>query len=221
MLNIYIANIDTLPFDNSEAYLSLLSSERQRKIKNITNTQNRKLAISAGLLLNYGLAKQNIVSKDLIITYNSHGKPYFRDNPIHFNLSHSGQYVLCAISDIEVGADIQKMTTHYNLNIAKRFFHLDEYNYLANLPHDKQHGMFFRLWALKESYVKNLGTGLANTLNSFSIKTDSPSVCLSANNKKSSYSFYEYKINNYYIAICSKLIMPAVNLQWVDLREAL
>ncbi len=221
MLNIYIANINTLPTKNNDLLMNILSAQRQEKIKTITNPQNRRLTLAAGLLLNYSLTRQNISPNNLSLTCNAYGKPFFEDNSVHFNLSHSGQYVLCAISDIEVGADIQKMTAHYNLNVAKRFFHSDEYTYLADLPTDKQQHVFFRLWTLKESYVKNIGTGIANTFNKFSIQITDNIPYIMHNNKKQLYLFHEYKINNYYAAICSNAINDKVSLQWLDLGKAL
>ncbi len=41
------------------------------------------------------------------LRYGEKGKPYFRDLPFYFNLSHSGEYVVCALSHREMGADIQ------------------------------------------------------------------------------------------------------------------
>ena len=46
---------------------------------------------------------------DPVIVLDENGKPSFRDHPeIHFSLSHSGDYVMCAISDSPIGCDIEK-----------------------------------------------------------------------------------------------------------------
>ena len=37
------------------------------------------------------------------------GKPYFENLPVHFNISHSYPYVVCAICDCAVGIDIEKV----------------------------------------------------------------------------------------------------------------
>ena len=47
--------------------------------------------------------------------YNNYQKPYLKDYPdIHFNGSHSGEYLVCALSDVPVGIDIQKIDNMYN-----------------------------------------------------------------------------------------------------------
>ena len=39
------------------------------------------------------------------LRYNEYGKPYLESGGLFFNLSHSGEYVACAISDKEIGID--------------------------------------------------------------------------------------------------------------------
>ena len=52
------------------------------------------------------LTKQNF-------TYTEHGKPYLSDySDVHFNISHSGEYVVCSVSDKPVGVDIQKISKY-------------------------------------------------------------------------------------------------------------
>ncbi len=54
--------------------------------------------------------------------YGKEGKPYFRDLPFYFNLSHSGDYVLCAVSSAEIGTDIQQHCGKNVERLARRFF---------------------------------------------------------------------------------------------------
>ena len=75
------------------------------------------------------------------------GKPYFADsNDIHFSLSHSGEYVMCAVSEKPVGADIQ-IYKAVSDSMRKRVFTEKE---LENAD-------AISLWCLKESFVKLLG----------------------------------------------------------------
>ena len=43
------------------------------------------------------------------IFYNENRKPYVKNNPIYFNISHSGEYIVCVVSDKEIGVDIQEV----------------------------------------------------------------------------------------------------------------
>lgn len=81
-----------------------------------------------------------------------------------FNLSHSGDYVLCAFSDRqqeEVGCDIEVVKA-YLPGVAKRFFTEEECRRLEEEEKSRQDQLFFRYWVLKESFMKatRLGTRL-------------------------------------------------------------
>ena len=63
------------------------------------------------------------------------------------------------MSDHPVGVDIQQCRS-FKPNIADRFFHPDEVQYLSSLSPAERENAFYTLWALKESYVKADGRGL-------------------------------------------------------------
>ena len=77
------------------------------------------------------------------------GKPYLEGAPFHFNLSHSGDYVVCALSDCEVGVDIEKIVP-ISLKVMRRFFG-------RSILSPKEQ---MRLWTRYESYGKMAGIGI-------------------------------------------------------------
>ncbi|MCM1327093.1 MAG: 4'-phosphopantetheinyl transferase superfamily protein [Bacteroidales bacterium] len=94
--------------------------------------------------------------------YGKRGKPYFRDIPLFFNLSHSGDYVICVVSKHETGVDIQKQKPVRVRQISNRFFHEREREWLAGLSEKERTEAFFRLWTRKEAYGKMTGEGIAD-----------------------------------------------------------
>ncbi|MBE6679177.1 MAG: 4'-phosphopantetheinyl transferase superfamily protein [Ruminococcaceae bacterium] len=86
------------------------------------------------------------------------GKPYFADLPIKFSASHSGGRVILAVSDREIGADIQKVNPR-SVRVAKRFFTERECEYVGDNCE-----RFFEIWTKKEAYAKWHGKGLAATM---------------------------------------------------------
>ena len=93
------------------------------------------------------------------------GKPYFQDvTHVHFNISHSGCYWMCAFSDRPVGLDVQKIGATPRGRLAARFFHPGEVAYLEGMAEDA----FYSVWAAKESFVKYTGTGIAGNFGAFS-----------------------------------------------------
>ena len=98
---------------------------------------------------------------ELVMDYGENGKPYLREYPLFFNLSHSGKYVACAVSDSEIGADIQKCTDANATRIAERFFSEEENRALRTCnTEEERRRLFFRLWVRKEAYGKLLGKGI-------------------------------------------------------------
>lgn len=93
------------------------------------------------------------------------GKPYLKHFPgVQFNLSHSGPYGVCALSDTPVGVDVELIRPLVR-DVAKRFFTETEQAWLSRRPPEE----FFRLWTRKESFTKALGKGLTLPLDSFSV----------------------------------------------------
>ena len=95
------------------------------------------------------------------------GKPYFPNFPkLHLSISHSGAYWVCALSQVEVGVDIQEHAIHKNetrqeaavrfAKMARRFFHPVEAKYVEA----ESFYRFFGVWAARESYVKYTGQGI-------------------------------------------------------------
>ncbi len=95
----------------------------------------------------------------LAYRYGENGKPYFRELPFYFNLSHSGDYVFCAVSTEEMGADIQQHCGKDIEKLARRFFSGREAAALEQAGADRK-GLFYRLWARKEAYGKLTGKGV-------------------------------------------------------------
>lgn len=111
-----------------------------------------------------------IPAKDLTIVRTDKGKPYLEDFPdLHYNISHSGEWVVMAQSDREVGIDVERIREP-QYRIAERFFSAYELQELNRLTGDAKKEFFFDLWTLKESYLKLLGKGLTKSLGSFTLK---------------------------------------------------
>lgn len=102
---------------------------------------------------------------DWNIALGAKGKPYFSTAPrVHFSITHSGGYWMCAFSSREVGLDLQVHRTCSREKLSQRFFHPKEDAFLRL----RDYADFFDLWAAKESYVKYTGCGIARGFNDFS-----------------------------------------------------
>lgn len=164
MLRVYHASV--LPLLGQKGGEGL-SQYRQEKLARTRNPKAYALSLGVELLLLAALRELNGPMPPLEITCGEGGKPVLAGGP-EFSLSHSGERVLCALSDQTVGADLQQLRP-YNPALARRFFSKTEAAWLEELRERDQ--AFSLLWSLKESYVKLLGSGIAGGhLDSFTVR---------------------------------------------------
>ena len=143
--------------------LELVTAARQKRVLAYRQAEDRARSLAAGLLLRRFCG----VTGDAQLDYGENGKPRLKDPGLHFNLSHSGDYVLLATSDNEVGADIEKISPKNWDGVAKRCFQPEERRWLLQEGGDEA---FFYLWTAKESVAKALGLGLALDPRSFGVR---------------------------------------------------
>lgn len=96
---------------------------------------------------------------ELEIVKGEHGKPYFKNSDICFNVSHCRGLVVCAVArGVEVGVDAENIRP-YRANVAERIFCEAEKATLEMA--DNKDEFFFKVWTFKESVVKLGGEGLS------------------------------------------------------------
>lgn len=117
--------------------------------------------------------------------YAEYGKPYLANfHNVHFNISHSGVYVACAVSDNPIGVDIQKIG-EYNFDIAKRVCNINELKQVEK-SWDKA-SEFTKLWTQKEAVLKMYGIGIA---------------CGEIKNCLNKHNVCSRKIEDYWLSVC-------------------
>lgn len=90
------------------------------------------------------------------------GKPCFKNLAgVHFNLSHSGEYVVCMIADCEVGVDIQQYGKRPKDGVVKKVLHTKERAIYDVLGETEKEAYFYQLWSAKEAYAKYTKEGLS------------------------------------------------------------
>lgn len=116
----------------------------------------------------------NIKPCDLIIEQSKGTKPKILNKSIYFNLSHSGDYALLAVTLTgELGIDIECERQQFNLHSAgKSVFSSAEYQSIAAMDKAKQQEAFYKCWTKKEAFIKAIGLGFSYDTQSFTITTD-------------------------------------------------
>lgn len=168
-------------------------------IKDIPKKQQHSHAHN---LLRECLKRYNIdYNENTAINKSEMGKPSLADYPdIHYNLSHADGIASCMVTDRECGIDCEKIRP-YRPNVIKRSFSEEEKILIENTSESERNKMFFRLWTLKESYVKATGTGISYPLHKVSFSFENSAIKTNING----YTFRQYIIKDEYIvSICIK-----------------
>jgi 4'-phosphopantetheinyl transferase len=107
---------------------------------------------------------------------NPNGKPFLATSKgrpeLFFNLAHSQEMGLFGFSKVgELGVDVERIKDPYDgEKLAGRYFSSQESAYLSSVAEKEKARTFFRLWTLKEAYLKAMGLGFSGGLDTFSVK---------------------------------------------------
>ena len=196
---VYAVNVTPLMTDDGlfEKALVAVTPARREKAARYRKKEDAARSLGAELLLRYAfLQAGEPFPKQMALSAN--GKPFAPDCPLHFNLSHSGKWVVCIVSGDEVGCDVEEIDPAH-VSIAFSVFTEQEQASLVGVGKKEQTHRFFRLWTLKESYQKATGKGIALPLSSFSVELGTPSRIHTAPNT----AFAEYTdLPGYACAVC-------------------
>lgn len=174
MIRVICTDISALSPSDYQALYEKASAERKVRADRYRRREDSLRCVTADALLRYALGTCDYTARKSIS-----GKPFIegREN-FHYNLSHSGNWVVIVFGDSEVGVDVEKLRTDTDMDaIARRFFTAEEQRYVF-AEEQKRHQRFFEIWTGKESYLKYLGTGLKKDLTSFSVLSLEPEIQL-------------------------------------------
>ncbi len=191
---------DVSPLKNKdvfEACFLVASPQRKEKIENLKTEKDKILCLGVDVVLKKILAEDTKFC-ETDFKCDSLGKPFLQNEKgekMCISVSHSGDFVMCAVSDKEIGVDIEKQRK-VKLKTAEKFSENEKkYIFSAENPETA----FFKVWTFKESYLKTVGIGIRQELDSFET-TDfcgNPQMC-------NGYSFFEIEIPGYCVAVCSQ-----------------
>lgn len=148
--------------------LNYFPIEYRNKIKNYKRWQDQQASVLGRILLMRGLKdyyELEIDGSDILI--DDDGKPYLNKYSIKFNISHSGELVVCTFSKTQtVGVDIEQMK---DIQIEDFYYQMtDNESRIIRNSSDKTQA-FYHYWTQKEAVLKANGKGLSVPLKSFEI----------------------------------------------------
>lgn len=155
-------DVDSAEVRRLEGHLA--PDEQARAARFRFERDRRRFVVRRGLLREWLADRLNERPERLRFVSGEWGKPALRDHPCHFSLSHSGDRVMVAVSDAEVGCDIERIDDGFDwLPIAEQFLRPGEPDALHLLAPVNARAAFFRLWARMEASLKATGNGLSGS----------------------------------------------------------
>lgn len=227
-MKVYLSSIEELKDAASyDAAFLRITEDRKSALVKYYAIEDRKRSIIAGLLLNYALYEYHFqaqfqtinsnkeeieqLSFDTLLTTElqlcqinkkENGKPFcFNEPGFFYNISHSGECVICAVSDEEVGADIQVIKKNCSNSLAKKMMSEKEYLKFRTMDLEQQKKFLYYIWTVKESACKYTGMGLKQEFRNMEVDINAKQIYLLKEQKTIFYKMLEVK-NDYLLSVC-------------------
>lgn len=206
-MEIYAVKILNISEEELGKLCLLFDSDKKYKVEKFVNKKDKIRTVIGEILIRTIIVENlKIDNKDIRFKKNQYGKPYLKDyQNFNFNISHSGDYVLCVIDNKFIGIDVEEVKHIEYEEISKNCFAIKEFEYIVNQDLKFQLDRFYEIWTLKESYIKCCGQGLSIPLKAFSIEIDQyENIKVISNNEYKEHTFKLFDIElGYKVAVCS------------------
>lgn len=174
-INIWTMSPDAVPEPLWRQFAAILDpAERERATRFVFERHRRQFTAAHALkrVMLTAAAGGAVTPAAWRFETGAYGKPKISGAEApHFNLSHCEGAVACAVShDTEVGVDVECLDRRAPIELAGSHFATSECAWLEQQPEALRPIGFFRLWTLKEAYIKATGLGLSQRLDDFAFQ---------------------------------------------------
>lgn len=166
-----VINIRKYGEEDLRKWFSEADTHRRERILRFKNADDKLRSLCADHLARTMLEERlGYDGSELKFCRTERGKPYIDGTALHFNLSHSGDFVACAVDCSPVGIDIEAMRP-VRATLCKKVCTNEELSYV----HPKgifSPQRFLLLWTAKEAALKMEGLGIKPDLSDFPVMQD-------------------------------------------------
>jgi len=155
----YLQFSTPLPTPQWQRCLHSLPEPYRHKVTRFRHWPDQHAALLSLLLLRHALIGYGLSSACLSqLKRNDYGRPFIEASPVDFNITHSGEYVLCALTPLgRVGVDIEYMKP---IKISDFKACMTPAQWQALTQSQFNNALFYDYWTIKESVIKADGRGL-------------------------------------------------------------
>lgn len=183
MTEVYLMRVNKLSDGCFQKMISPVGDSKRESLLRYKAVEKRDESLTAEILMRAVLChRMNTDNKMLEFCVSDKGKPYLKSGNIFFNVSHTKGFVAVAVSEFNIGIDIE-LVKDIDPKFCGRFCSEGEQAYIiSNGQLNKTR--FFEVWTRKEAIVKQSGAGLSmdiasiDTLNHSNIYTSGYENCV-------------------------------------------
>lgn len=219
MLKVFCVEMnEELDRDQFKILLEKVDGNKRAKINRYHFYHDSVRSLIGDLLVRYCINfLYHINNDDIAFEYSTYGKPLLKNfKEIYFNISHSGCWIVCGVGDMDIGIDVECIKD-INLEIADRFFNEKETRYLESLKKEDKLRQFYKIWTMKEAYIKGRGKGLFIPLESFCVKERHNHFSIEYEKAWNLYNLYISE--NYCLSVATKCISAPERMDVFTIRE--
>lgn len=169
-IQIWLLDLNDCPLTEKE--YAFFSEEELDHAAQFQSPEVRQCHLKSRLAVKLlGAYFSGVPAKSIQFAKETHGKPCW-NLPVHFNISHSGDWAAAAFScQTKLGIDIECRKKTPNMeSIVHHFFHPEEINHWDQSPDETHKALFYRYWTMKEALLKGTGDGLLASTREFCLK---------------------------------------------------
>lgn len=171
----YKYDIRDLSQDEYEKWYSLMSVDKKQRVDRFRFADDKKRTVTGEMLARKAVAEWCHVSEEEIqFGVLEYGKPFAIGLDVEFNISHSGDLVVCAVDDKPVGIDVEQIRP-MDMKVAKYICKGKELIYVWGYEPNEDDFIrtsngeiltrFYEMWTRKEAYGKCIGIGVIDVRN--------------------------------------------------------
>lgn len=196
-----LGHVDLWLTDLSKWSLTKASSDAKEDARSDHKQLVRDRRIHTQFFLRLLLGRYlDIPGKDLSFQKTPRGKPFIEDAPISFNLSHSREWLVVAVSapsDLGVDLEVLRKITRAQ-DLSARYFSPEETNVLSHLAEAEKSKQFLTRWTASEALVKANGSSIAQALSGLVLDAEAKQLlaCPTGWSPKENWHFQHFEVGD-------------------------
>lgn len=194
--------------DRLDEMRALLLPDEHARAEHYSQEKDRNRFIISRGYLRILLGKYlNLAPQSIRFDIGNNKKPNVKNTGninLRYNVSHSGNYILIAVADTEVGVDVEHMAPHHYDEIMEIALNQAEMNYVKSSTNPI--ASFYTLWTRKEALLKATAKGIDDNLKNIPSLNGEHIIDVNIIGSLNSFFVKSFKIDENYTACISSIV---------------